>query len=99
MRVVLVSGGTGQIGIFLMPRLLRADCRVLALSRQIQRGEPVCPQAGEGRLCWIHPDDLAAQSVPDVPLTSVEALVSAGPIALAAALAARCPNLRRKRKR
>ena len=95
MTAVLVTGGTGQIGIFLLPRLLRANCQVLALSRQIPRREPARPQAGEGRLCWIHPDDMAAESVPDVPLISVEALVSAGPIALAAALAARCPNLRR----
>lgn len=96
MNAVLVTGGTGQIGVFLLPRLIRDGCRVIALSRRVRPGTVQRPRAGGGRLTWAHPEDLAVEDAPNGGFAeAVDVLVSAGPIGLPPALLARCPNLRR----
>lgn len=86
MRTVIVTGATGQIGVFLLPRLLAADCRVVALSRRIQRGTGFNPQAGGGRLSWVHPEDWRGPGASGGDDERGNWLISAGPIELAAGL-------------
>jgi len=70
---VLLTGATGQIGVFLIPRLLQAGFHVLALSR---KGKP------EGYLDTRHLEWLT--SVDEVQAgEGCEYLVSAGPMKLA----------------
>jgi nucleoside-diphosphate-sugar epimerase len=90
---VLVTGGTGQLGVFLIPRLLAAGCRVIALSRRVRPDDPQNPAAGEGRLSWLHPRAFPARPAGGGGETPVDALISAGPVGLAAALLAQCPRL------
>lgn len=92
MSSLLIAGATGQVGVFLLPRLLHAGFRVTALSRRLMPATTVRPQPGEGRLRWLHPDSFAAEEDQSTP---VEALISAGPVGLAADLVARLPDLRR----
>lgn len=79
MPACLVLGASGQIGRFLVPRLLAAGEEVHALSRQ--------PRAGHDRLHWL-PGDLYA----DAPLLpAVETIYSLGPLDGLAAWLARVP--------
>jgi len=72
-RTVLLTGASGQIGVFLIPRLLSAGFRVLAISRQ---GRPEGYLEKE-QLEWLTSVDQAQAD------ESFEYLVSAGPLALA----------------
>lgn len=66
--VSLVLGASGAIGRFLLPRLLRAEHRVFALSRK--------PQTEVPRLHWLTGDLFAA--VPGLP--RLDAIFSLGPL-------------------
>ncbi len=71
--VVLVTGASGQIGVFAIPRLLRAGFHVIALSR---KGKPQ-GYADFEQVEWLTPAD-------DSPLDKhCEYLLSAGPLELA----------------
>ncbi|MEJ8569016.1 NAD-dependent epimerase/dehydratase family protein [Elongatibacter sediminis] len=83
MKCVLLTGGTSQLGVFLLPRLLRAGCRILAPSRRIRPGQSREPARAGGRLSWIHPSDLGSESGSAAADTRPDALVSAGPVGLA----------------
>ena len=84
-RTVLVTGASSQLGVFLLPRLEAAGCRVIALSR---RAPKLAFQVTKA-VTWIHPagriDELAA---PD-------SLVSCGPLELTCELTGGLPSLRR----
>ena len=84
-RTVLVTGASSQLGVFLLPRLQAAGCRVIALSRRAPKKALQVTEA----VSWIHPagriDELAA---PD-------SLVSCGPLELACELTGCIPSLRR----
>lgn len=69
LTTALVLGASGQIGRFLMPRLLHSGCRVSALSRHQGVGS-------DGRVHWLQ-GDLFGQ-MPDVP--AVDAIFSLGPL-------------------
>jgi len=72
----LVTGATSQIGVFVIPRLLRAGFRVLAVSRS---GKPAHYPVAE-QIEWLtHIDDLRAGE-------TCEYLVSAGPMELACSI-------------
>lgn len=83
-RRVLVVGASSQVGWFLLPRLLARGLAVDALSRTA----PVDYPSLEG-LRWVTPD--TAQEM----LDSYEALLSAGPLALALDYARAMPGLQR----
>ncbi len=70
---VLVIGASSQIGVFLIPRLLRAGFRVLALSR---RGRPQAYPVFE-QVEWLNEADAVVAS------QSCQYLISAGPMELA----------------
>ena len=52
-RTVIVSGATSQIGCFLLPRLVQAGYRVVALSRSLP---PQATRDPSGRVHWIATD-------------------------------------------
>ncbi len=81
---VLVTGATGQIGVFAIPRLLRAGFRVLAVSRNGKPGHfPVMAQVD-----WLtHTDALQAGK-------TCEYLLSAGPMELALSILTTCKKFR-----
>jgi len=79
---VLVSGASSQIGIFLLPGLVDAGFRVLALSRKA----PASPVDVTEAVRWSQsPGDHVAAKY----------LVSCGPLAVACDLAERCEGLER----
>ncbi len=96
---VLVAGGTSQVGVFLLPRLLAQDFSVLALSRRIAVGDclPLC----SGQLRWLHPDDAAglvsarSEHTPGGAAGETFTLISCGPIDIASRLVSSGPKLRR----
>ena len=69
LTTALVLGASGQIGRFLLPRLLDSGCRVSALSRHQGVGS-------DGRVTWLQ-GDLFGQ-MPDLP--AVDAIFSLGPL-------------------
>lgn len=94
---VLLTGGTGQVGIFALPRLLAAGFPVIACSRSVG-----CAGGKQGRpaIRWFHPDEVTGTGRHDGcgkashELQDVSVLLSCGPVALAGQLAAHCTRLR-----
>jgi nucleoside-diphosphate-sugar epimerase len=80
MNSVLLLGATGQIGVFLIPRLLSAGMAVTAVSRD----ERARRQPERRNLRWIHAGDLSVAYAPD----QARALISCGPVGLAASVIA-----------
>ncbi len=81
---VLVLGASSQVGWFLLPRLIAAGARPVALSRV---GRPTgFPDFETVR--WINPGQLPDQC------NTISHLVSAGPLSLALDIARDLPNLR-----
>ncbi len=95
MSRVLVTGATGQIGVFLLPRLLRAGRRVIAVSRRIPAGAPWQPSQAAGALTWIGADPPGSASGDSPLLAEVDCLFSAGPLRLALTWGRACPSLSR----
>jgi nucleoside-diphosphate-sugar epimerase len=80
-QTVLVTGASSQLGVFLIPRLLAAGFRVIALSRKAAAG---LPDSSPG-LLWVHPHALGI-GVDDIPRglrVQVDMLISCGPLELA----------------
>ncbi len=82
---ILVTGASGQIGQFVIPRLLRSGNEVIALSR---RGPPVnYPEFPNLR--WIQPSQLERAGA------GVTSMISAGPMVLALECLESCHGIRR----
>ncbi len=88
---VLLTGATGQVGLFAVPRLLTAGHSIIALSRKIpvDSGD-VSTTPG---LSWFHPDSV--QRTGGDMVQDVDVLLSCGPVELAARWAPLCPRLQR----
>lgn len=86
-ETILVAGASSQIGVFLLPRLVRSGCRVIAFSR---RAVP-SPTTLDGGTVWIHPG-LVLKNGPPTELRA-DGLISAAPPALTAQLLVRNPGL------
>ena len=84
-RTVLVTGASSQLGVFLLPRLQAAGCKVIALSR---RAPKTAFQVTEA-VSWFHPDSSIDE------LDEPGYLVSCGPLELACELTGSLPSLRR----
>ena len=80
---VLLLGATGQVGRFLVPKLLEAGASVIAVSRQV-------PDFGGAGLTWLQ-QDLAREPA----RVQAQVLLSAGPLALALRQARHIGGLRR----
>lgn len=93
MNSVLVLGGTGQIGVFLLPALVDAGWQVVAPTRQVR--SEWRPAAGRNRLLWIPAASGAKGRSGPGAMETVNAIVSAGPLELAAPWLDRCPEARR----
>ena len=90
---VLLTGASSQLGVFLIPRLLTAGFRIIALSRSAS-AETKSP---DERLLWMHPDSFGtadATGDPDLQ-QQVGMLLSCGPIEVATEAVALCPRLER----
>ena len=102
---VLLTGATGQVGLFAIPCLVARNHPVLALSRRSARAARMQGGLLPGAVRWIHPDVLPAMSTEVASggatagsgqlLDDVEVLLSCGPVELATQWAPRCPRLRR----
>ena len=68
MRSALVFGGSGQIGVPVIERLLANGWQVVAVSRT--------PQAGRERLTWLRGDLRQTQDLPG----QVDTIFSLGPL-------------------
>ena len=90
---VLLTGATSQLGVFLIPRLLAAGFRVIALSRQAS-SDSTSP---DERLLWKHPDSFGiGTAVGESGLQGqVVMLISCGPIDVASEAVVLCPHLER----
>ena len=90
---VLLSGASSQLGVFLIPRLLAAGFRVIALSRQASKD----PGSSEESLSWMHPDSFGIGTTADNSdlQKKVSMLISCGPIDVAIKAIALCPSLER----
>lgn len=90
---VLLSGASSQLGVFLIPRLLAAGFRVIALSRQAS-GDPAGP---DECLVWKHPGSFGiGTTVGESGLQGqVAMLISCGPVEVATKAVALCPRLER----
>ena len=90
---VLLTGASSQLGVFLVPRLLAAGFRVIALSRQAS-GDSAGP---DEHLVWKHPGSFGiGASVGDSGLQGqVAMLISCGPIKIATQAVVLCPRLER----
>jgi nucleoside-diphosphate-sugar epimerase len=84
---ICVTGATSQIGVFLLPEARAAGHAVTALSRSAPR--PSGAPADD--LVWIHPEEFPESST----ASEVEALISCGPLDLAAGLVAVLSRLQR----
>lgn len=83
---VVVLGASGQIGVFVIPRLVSAGFRVIAVSR---KPRPAWyPEFASVQ--WITPRSFLSGTI-----TEADMLVSAGPIRLAAEVVGLCPQLKR----
>jgi len=80
-QTVLVTGASSQLGVFLIPRLLTAGFRVIALSRKAAAGLP----DGSPDLLWVHPRALGigTNDIPPEMRMQVDNLISCGPLELA----------------
>lgn len=88
---VLLTGATGQVGLFALPRLLAAGHSIIALSRKMREDS-----GGAGTtpgLRWFHPD--AVQRTGGEMVQDVDAMLSCGPVDLAVRWAPLCPRLQR----
>jgi len=98
---VLLTGGTSQVGIFVLPRLLAAGYPVIALSRRISCSPGPAESRENSGLRWVHPSTVLGGSGRSRAeenggiLQEVSVLLSCGPVELAAQLATRCPRLQR----
>ncbi|HET6566140.1 MAG TPA: NAD-dependent epimerase/dehydratase family protein [Xanthomonadales bacterium] len=96
---VLLTGGTAQVGLHLLPLLQHAGFQTVALSRSIKPVEnPMPMQANENR--WLHPGQFHTMMAADREglMAAVEHprwLISAGPIGLAIELLDCCSSIRR----
>lgn len=90
---VLLTGASSQLGVFLIPRLLAAGFRVIALSRQAN-GDSAEP---DERLLWKHPGSFGidASGGESGLQGQVTMLISCGPIEVATKAIALCPRLER----
>jgi hypothetical protein len=90
---VLLTGASSQLGVFLIPRLLAAGFRVIALSREAN-GDSAAP---DERLLWKHPGSFGMDaSGREFGLQEqVAMLISCGPIEVAIKAIALCPRLER----
>lgn len=90
---VLLTGASSQLGVFLIPRLLAAGFRVIALSR-LASGDSAGPAE---RLVWKHPGSLGiGTAVGESGLQEqVTMLISCGPIDIAIQAVVLCPTLER----
>lgn len=90
---VLLTGASSQLGVFLIPRLLAAGFRVIALSRQAS-GDSTTP---DEHLLWRHPGSFGIgttgrnSGLPE----RVAMLISCGPIEIATEAVIQCPRLER----
>ena len=91
---VLVTGGTGQVGLLALPHLLQGGCRVVAVSRRVPPGPAVVQPLSAGSLAWLNPASLDAWLLAQPPAAERQ-LLSCGPIALASDLLRRDPAIRR----
>jgi len=90
---VLLTGASSQLGVFLIPRLLAAGFRVIALSRRAS-GDSTGP---DEQLMWKHPGSFGIGSTggeSGLP-ERVEMLISCGPIEIASEAVILCPGLER----
>lgn len=83
---VLLLGASGQIGVFVIPRLLAAGFEVIAVSRKPRPGW--FPEFGAVR--WIKPEAINVSVLADAKM-----LISVGPVTLAAELIDSCRHLER----
>ncbi len=90
---VLLTGATSQLGVFLIPRLLAAGFRVIALSRQAS-GDHAGP---DERLGWHHSGSFGIGTAvgESVLQGQVEMMISCGPIEIAIQAIVLCPRLER----
>jgi nucleoside-diphosphate-sugar epimerase len=90
---VLLTGASSQLGVFLIPHLLAAGFRVIALSRQVRR-DSTDP---DERILWKHPDSLGiGTAVRESDWHGhVAMLISCGPIEAATQAVVLCPRLER----
>ncbi len=82
---ILVTGASSQIGYFLVPRLLYEGHRVTGISRKSRPAWIAEHQS----LIWTAEQQLRSEN-----MAGIEAIVSAGPIALTSELIQRCPGLK-----
>ncbi len=89
----MLTGASSQLGVFLIPRLLEAGFRVVALSRQAS----VKPPDSAQNPLWLHPDAVLRPLAEKLPLvvTQADYLISCGPLDFAADILRRCAGLRR----
>lgn len=80
-KTVLVTGASSQLGVFLIPCLLSAGFRVIALSRKA----PVAVPGGSRNLLWTQPRavGIGCRSESMEVNTQVDMLISCGPLELA----------------
>lgn len=83
MSPVLLLGGTGQVGRFLLPRLLDDGAPVIAVSRKV-------PGFSRHGLTWLQQDLMR-----EAAHVQAQVMLSAGPLKLALRQAERMPGLRR----
>ncbi len=90
---VLLTGARSQLGVFLIPRLLEAGFRVIALSRQASSDSAVQDEC----LVWKHPGSIGIGTAVGESgfLRQVAMLISCGPIELATEAVVLCPLLER----
>jgi len=97
---VLLTGATGQVGVFILPRLLAAGYPVVACSRRISRTTAGQAVSAAGGVRWFHPTVApVSEALPGTRgspgfLQDVEIIISCGPVELAARLAPGCSRLR-----
>jgi len=100
--VVLVSGATGQIGVFLLPRLVAQGDQPIAISRRAAAAGEVRPTSAKDGVHWINPDDYPDPVNLDRKVFSepryqwlhrVSCFYSCGPIEMATHWATLCPKL------
>jgi nucleoside-diphosphate-sugar epimerase len=92
-QTVLVTGASSQLGVFLIPRLLTAGFRVIALSRKATAGLP----DSSSDLLWVHPRALGigTNDIPPKMRMQVDILISCGPLELAVELVRKHHRLER----
>jgi nucleoside-diphosphate-sugar epimerase len=90
---VLLTGASSQLGVFLIPRLLAAGFRVIALSRKASTDSA----SPDELLRWLHPDSFGiTNAAGNTDLQQqVLMLLSCGPVEVAAEAVALCPRLER----